>query len=54
MNNKIFLINGVIVSGDNGAIYFYKMNHEYGRFSNFAHYNFELDGKRRMTSEHYF
>lgn len=36
------------------AIYFYKINDEYGCFSNFAHYNFELDGKRWMTSEHYF
>ena len=27
---------------------------EYGYFSNFAHYDFELDGKRWMTSEHYF
>lgn len=36
------------------AIYFYKINDEYGCFSNFAHYDFELDGKRWMTSEHYF
>ena len=36
------------------AIYFYKINEEYGCFSNFAHYDFELDGKRWMTSEHYF
>lgn len=36
------------------AIYFYKINDEYGCFSNFAHYAFELDGKRWMTSEHYF
>ena len=27
------------------AIYFYKINDEYGCFSNFAHYDFELDGK---------
>ena len=27
---------------------------EYGCFSNFAHYGFELDGKWWMTSEHYF
>lgn len=36
------------------AIYFYKTNDEYGCFSNFAHYNFLLDGKIWMTSEHYF
>ncbi len=36
------------------TIYFYKVNDEYGCFSNFAHYEFELDGKRWMTSEHYF
>lgn len=36
------------------AIYFYKINDEYGCFSNFAHYDFELDGKRWATSEHYF
>lgn len=36
------------------AIYFYKINDEYGCFSNFAHYGFELDGKLWMTSEHYF
>lgn len=36
------------------AIYFYKINDEYGCFSNFAHYDFELGGKRWMTSEHYF
>lgn len=36
------------------AIYFYKINDEYGCFSNFSHYDFELDGKRWMTSEHYF
>lgn len=36
------------------AIYFYKINDEYGCFSNFAHYGFELDEKRWMTSEHYF
>lgn len=36
------------------AIYFYKINDEYGCFSNFAHYGFELDGKWWMTSEHYF
>ena len=36
------------------AIHFYKINDEYGCFSNFAHYGFELDGKWWMTSEHYF
>lgn len=36
------------------AIYFYKIKDEYGCFSNFAHYGFELDGKWWMTSEHYF
>lgn len=36
------------------AIYFYKINDEYGCFSNFAHYGFALDEKRWMTSEHYF
>lgn len=35
-------------------ISFYKINDEYGCFSNFAHYGFELDGKWWMTSEHYF
>lgn len=36
------------------AIYFYRINDKYGCFSNFAHYSFELDGKKWMTSEHYF
>lgn len=36
------------------SILFYKINEEYGCFSNFAHYDFELDGKKWMTSEHYF
>lgn len=36
------------------SIYFYRINEAYGCFSNFAHYSFELDGKRWMTSEHYF
>ncbi len=35
-------------------IYFYKIGDDYGCFSNFAHYGFELDGKMWMTSEHYF
>lgn len=36
------------------AIYFYKINEEYGCFSNFSHHGFELDGKWWMTSEHHF
>ncbi len=36
------------------AIKFYKINEEYGCFSNFSHNDFELDGKRWLTSEHYF
>lgn len=36
------------------TIYFYKINDEYGCFSNFSHYGFELYGKWWMTSEHYF
>lgn len=36
------------------TIKFYKINEQYGCFSNFAHYDFELDGKKWMTSEHYF
>lgn len=36
------------------TIYFYKINEEYGCFSNFAHYGFNLDGKWWATSEHYF
>lgn len=36
------------------SIYFYKVDEEYGCFSNFAHYGFELEGKHWMTSEHYF
>lgn len=36
------------------SIKFYKINEEYGCFSNFAHYGFELEGKYWMTSEHYF
>lgn len=35
-------------------IYFYKVNEEYGCFSNFSKHGFELDGKQWMTSEHYF
>lgn len=36
------------------AIYFYKVNNEYGSFSNFAHFPFELEDKIWITSEHYF
>jgi ribA/ribD-fused uncharacterized protein len=36
------------------AIYFYKINEEYGCFSNFSHHGFLVDGKWWMTSEHYF
>lgn len=36
------------------AIYFYRVNDEYGCFSNFSKHGFELDGKYWMTSEHYF
>lgn len=36
------------------AIYFYRVNDEYGCFSNFSKHGFELEGKYWMTSEHYF
>lgn len=36
------------------AIRFYKINDEYGCFSNFSKHGFELGGKYWMTSEHYF
>lgn len=36
------------------SIRFYKVNDEYGCFSNFSRHGFELDGKYWMTSEHYF
>lgn len=36
------------------AIYFYKINEEYGCFSNFSHHGFIIDGKWWMTSEHFF
>ncbi|HCQ89968.1 MAG TPA: Swarming motility protein ybiA, partial [Clostridium sp.] len=36
------------------TIYFYKINEEYGYFSNFSKHGFELDEKWRQTSEHYF
>lgn len=36
------------------AIRFYKVNDEYGCFSNFSRHGFQLDGKYWMTGEHYF
>lgn len=36
------------------VIYFYKINDEYGCFSNFSKHGFELEGKYWTTSEHYF
>lgn len=36
------------------AIYFYRINEEYGCFSNFSAHEFELKGKLWKTSEHYF
>ena len=36
------------------CILFYKVEDEFGCFSNFAHYSFEANGKTWMTSEHYF
>ncbi|RXE57537.1 NADAR family protein [Acetivibrio mesophilus] len=36
------------------AIMFYKVNDEYGCFSNFSKHGFELNGKCWSTSEHYF
>lgn len=36
------------------AIYFYRVNDEYGCFSNFSRHGFKLDGKYWVTSEHYF
>ena len=36
------------------AIYFYKINDEYGCFSNFSRHGFEIGGKYWKTSEHYF
>lgn len=35
-------------------IFFYKVNDSYGCFSNFSHFEFEINGKKWMTSEHYF
>ena len=36
------------------AIYFYGRTSQWGEFSNFAHYPFELEGRLWPTSEHYF
>ena len=36
------------------AIYFYRINEEYGCFSNFSKHGFYINGKYFMTSEHYF
>lgn len=36
------------------TIRFYKVNDEYGCFSNFSRHGFKLGGKYWMTSEHYF
>ncbi|NMO94326.1 NADAR family protein [Paenibacillus lemnae] len=36
------------------TIYFYKIDDEYGCFSNFSPHGFELDGVFWNTSEHYF
>jgi hypothetical protein len=36
------------------TIYFYGRTNEWGEFSNFAHFAFELDGKSWPTAEHYF
>ncbi|MEI5908520.1 NADAR domain-containing protein [Bacillus spongiae] len=36
------------------AIYFYKINDDYGSFSNFSPHGFELEGSFWRTSEHYF
>jgi len=38
----------------NMAIKFYKVNEQYGCFSNFSRHEFELNGKVWCTSEHYF
>ncbi|SFJ10577.1 NADAR family protein [Thermoflavimicrobium dichotomicum] len=35
-------------------IYFYRINEEYGSFSNFSPHPIELDGKKWPTTEHYF
>ncbi|WLR41721.1 NADAR domain-containing protein [Bacillus carboniphilus] len=35
-------------------VFFYKVNDEYGCFSNFSSYGFEIDKQFWLTSEHYF
>jgi ribA/ribD-fused uncharacterized protein len=42
------------VYGDKMAIRFYKVNGEFGCFSNFSNHGFELNGKCWQTAEHYF
>jgi ribA/ribD-fused uncharacterized protein len=37
-----------------GTIYFYKVNEDYGCFSNFSPHPFVLEGEHWPTSEHYF
>lgn len=39
---------------DPAVIRFYSTRDDYGEFSNFAAFPFDLDGKRWPTSEHYF
>ncbi len=36
------------------SIYFYSSKEQYGCFSNFSYYGFELEGRYWKTSEHYF
>jgi predicted NAD-dependent protein-ADP-ribosyltransferase YbiA (DUF1768 family) len=36
------------------SIKFYRLNDDYGEFSNFAPFPIQLDGQRWPTSEHYF
>jgi N-glycosidase YbiA len=36
------------------AIYFYRVEDEYGEFSNFSRHSFSLEGHKWKTSEHYF
>lgn len=47
-----------LVSNTQGGIvvpiYFYRVGDPYGCFSNFAPYPIELDGKKWLTTEHYF
>jgi ribA/ribD-fused uncharacterized protein len=42
------------MSSTRRVIQFYGTSDDYGCFSNFAHYPFQLDGKRWPTVEHYF